>query len=235
MPFRTKICGITNVPDAECLATVGVDAIGLNFFEKSKRFVEVGEAAIIAAALPPEVLRVGVFVNASIESIRDTVERVGLDFVQLHGDEPPEFLTELTDVRVIRAFRCRDGLDEVAEYLARCRHKPHAVLLDAYDPNEYGGTGKQLHWPDLRNAAAVIGTLPPDSGRRTDAGKRCPSDRRGPAIRRGYRQRSRIRRSPAEGSPARTGICGRRQGRFHGSGLTLIASGQGVRGSIASG
>ncbi len=160
MPFRTKICGITNVPDAECLATAGVDAIGLNFFEKSKRFVEVGEAAIIAAALPPEVLRVGVFVNASIESIRDTVERVGLDFVQLHGDEPPEFLTELTDVRVIRAFRCRDGLDEVGEYLARCQHKPHTVLLDAYDPDEYGGTGKQLHWPDLRNAAAVIGTLP---------------------------------------------------------------------------
>src|SRR6187455_1371528 len=93
--FRIKICGITNVDDALGAARSGADAIGLNFFRKSRRFVEPHTAREIAAALPQHVSKVGVFVNHDAADIADIVERVKLDCVQLHGDEAPELLAAL--------------------------------------------------------------------------------------------------------------------------------------------
>lgn len=160
MPFKTKICGVTNCEDAVAVSAAGVDAIGLNFFAGSKRFVDLPTAREIAAALPPQVSKVGVFVNASSGDIHDAVAEAKLDFVQLHGDEPPEFLSQLQGQRIIRAFRCKAGLEPVAKYLDQCQVAPVAVLVDAYDADEYGGTGKSLYWPDLVDAGRYLGDLP---------------------------------------------------------------------------
>ena len=131
--FRVKICGITSAEDAQMAAAVGADAIGLNFFERSERYVNPECAIDMLQGVPRSVLRVGVFVNAASAEICEVAKRVELDFIQLHGDEPPEFLAELSEMRVIRAFRCREGLQPVRDYLDRCPRRPEAVLLDAFD------------------------------------------------------------------------------------------------------
>lgn len=146
------------------LAAAGVEAIGLNFFEGSKRFVDTDSAVEIVEQLDGDVKRVGVFVNASVEAVLMITEKASLDYVQLHGDESPAFLDQLVataaEVKVIKAFRCKNGLNDVGEFLTKCSTLPAAVLVDAYDPVEYGGTGKSLYWPDLKNSQEVIGGLP---------------------------------------------------------------------------
>ena len=149
MPFQVKICGVTSVEDALVVADSGADAVGLNFYEKTKRYVDLTTARDISAKLPRELKRVGVFVNASIATISEAVEVASLDFVQLHGDEPPSFLDQLAGVSIIRAFRCKADLSPVHQYLSECNVMPVAVLLDAYSPDAYGGTGEKLYWPDL--------------------------------------------------------------------------------------
>src|SRR5690554_6596666 len=107
--FRTKICGITNVTDACAAVAAGADAIGLNFFPRSPRYIDPILAREIAAALPTGVAKVGVFVNASPAEVREIASAVGLDLIQLHGDEPPELLSEFGHRPLIKAFRCRDS------------------------------------------------------------------------------------------------------------------------------
>lgn len=138
------------------IANVGADAIGLNFYPGSKRFVAPEHAQAIIRNLAPSVCRVGVFVNSDADVVRRTVEQVGLDLVQLHGDEPPEFLTELAGLRIIRAFRCQADLEPVQEYLSSCSKLPDAVLLDAFDPRAFGGTGTTLDWPRLAEAVTTL-------------------------------------------------------------------------------
>ena len=154
--FRIKICGVTCSDDAQMVADAGADALGLNFYPKSKRFVEIETACGVVKQLPKHVQRVGVFVNASIKTILKTVNEVGLDCVQLHGDEPPEFLGELTDTKVIRAFRYKDRLEPVVAWLDQCERPPVGVLLDAWHPSEYGGTGNSLSWPELSNVGEQL-------------------------------------------------------------------------------
>lgn len=148
--FRIKICGITTVEDALTATAAGADAIGLNFYERSPRFVSVQRAQEIVAALPPRVAKVGVFVNSLAKGVRATRERVGLSAVQLHGDENAEFLQLLAGIPVIRAFRCKEAtLDGVEAYLRLCEKLgalPDGVLLDAHAPGSYGGTGQVLDW-----------------------------------------------------------------------------------------
>lgn len=158
--FRTKICGVTTASDAQMIARAGADAIGLNFYENSKRYLAPEKCPVITAVLPRTVKRVGVFVNASTDFIREMAHAWSLDYVQLHGDEPPEILGQLKELQVIRAFRCDRGLAPVRDYLDECEVQPAAVLVDAYDPHEFGGTGKTLHWPELANASKFIGDLP---------------------------------------------------------------------------
>ena len=93
--FRVKICGITSVDDALAVAAAGADAIGLNCYPASARFVPLDAARTIAAAVGSRVVKVGVFVNATAEEIRAAADSIGLDLIQLHGDEPPELLREL--------------------------------------------------------------------------------------------------------------------------------------------
>jgi phosphoribosylanthranilate isomerase len=162
-PFRVKICGITRPEDASMAAGAGADAIGLNFYPGSPRCVTLEQAQAIAAAMPAGVARVGVFVNADLAEMRRIADSVPLDYVQLHGDEPPQAIAAL-DVPVIRAFRCGSaGLMPVGLYLEACRQAgrlPAAVLIDAYAPGAFGGTGQTLDWPALAAGREHLAGLP---------------------------------------------------------------------------
>ncbi|MEM7734518.1 MAG: phosphoribosylanthranilate isomerase [Deinococcota bacterium] len=141
-----KICGITSVHDAQMVERAGVESIGLNFVSHSKRYISVAQAAQISAALGPFICRVGVFVNATLDEVISTVQEVGLDVVQLHGDEDDDYAAAVKEVaRVIRALRVRSEEDvEIA------RNQPadiiDAVLVDGAVP----GSGHPFSWQDAR-------------------------------------------------------------------------------------
>jgi len=150
--FRIKICGITTVADAILAAEAGADAVGLNFYDKSPRYVTAEKAREICDALPPQVAKVGVFVNSLPKGVVAIAQRVRLTAVQLHGDEGPDFLPALGALSVIKAFRCKEStLDRVKGFLDLCpeAHRPAAILLDAHAPGNYGGTGQVLDWKGL--------------------------------------------------------------------------------------
>jgi phosphoribosylanthranilate isomerase len=159
---KVKICGVTSVRDGLMAAAAGADAIGLNFFAGSPRCVDIDVAAAIAAALPPGVCRVGVFVNAGRERVLAIAARVGLDAVQFHGDEPPE-LCSGWDCKTIKAVRVRD-----ADALARAAGYPvDFILADAYVEGCAGGTGQRVapEWlTGIPNERLILaGGLTPDS------------------------------------------------------------------------
>ena len=146
--FRVKICGITNVADARTVAQAGADAVGLNFYRGSPRFVGPEQAKAIVAALPPGMVKVGVFVDTPPEEICQMFDELPLDLIQLHGDQPPTFLLDLGGRPVMPAFRIGpDGFAPVMRYLAACdslKLAPMRLLLDAYSDLAYGGTGQVL-------------------------------------------------------------------------------------------
>jgi phosphoribosylanthranilate isomerase len=165
MAFWVKICGITNVDDARAVADAGADAIGLNFFNKSRRFIDPQTARRIVDKLPAGILKVGVFVNHNINQITDTIQQVGLDAVQLHGDERPALFSELpSHVRIVRAHRCgREGLAPLAHYLDECHalgRMPDAVLIDADAGASFGGSGTLADWALIRDQKQLLGGLP---------------------------------------------------------------------------
>ena len=154
----TKLCGVRDAATAAALAELRPDAIGLNFYEPSPRFITEEAAAEVVRSLPEEIAAIGVFVNSSADEILSTIESVGLKAVQLHGDEPPELIAELKRRRgglvVLRAWRVSaEGLELLAEHLAACRRigaLPDAILVDAKVPGEYGGTGTTAPWHALK-------------------------------------------------------------------------------------
>ena len=166
--FHVKICGVCRPLDAQLAAELEADAIGLNFFPQSKRFVTVEQACAIVKELPPTVKKVRVFVNATAGDVVATFDAVGLDIVQLHGDEPPDFIPLLDGRPTIRAFRlgtteANVGLDEVSAYAEECcllGHPLAAVLVDAFRPGEYGGTGATLDWPPLAVRGGPLADMP---------------------------------------------------------------------------
>jgi phosphoribosylanthranilate isomerase len=162
--FRIKICGVTKPDDAIAAAQAGADALGLNFYAGSPRFLLPESARAVVDCIPRGVIKVGVFVNASVAEMKDAVSTWGLDYLQLHGDEPPELLTHLARCPVLRAFR----LDErrwqpIVEYVAACRAagtKPAGLLIDAHVSGMYGGTGRTAEWEIVRNRPDELGELP---------------------------------------------------------------------------
>ena len=139
--IRVKICGITRPEDAALAADLGADAIGMVFWPKSPRGIDVARAREIAASLPPFVTTVGVFVNQTHEAL-DIARAAGLDVVQLHGDETPESYRDLP-IRTIRAVGVSSAgaVAQAARVPART-----TVLLDAHDPIRRGGTGQPIDW-----------------------------------------------------------------------------------------
>ena len=137
------MCGITNPEDARVAAEAGADGIGLVFAESPRR-VSVERAREIAAALPEGVLKVGVFVDADPGEVLRIAREVGLDYAQLHGDEPPEAVAEIREggVGVMKALRVRN-----AEALAAVEHyAADLFLLDAWSAEARGGTGTRFDW-----------------------------------------------------------------------------------------
>jgi len=161
--FRIKICGITRTDDAKAAVDAGADAIGLNFYEPSPRSVSAKQALQIIKVLPADVVKVGVFVNHSVDEMLNLRSQLKLDYLQLHGDESPEVSRQIGP-QVIRAFRCRDqGLDQVSDYLSQCEARGcrlAGVLIDSHSPAQYGGTGKVVDWNMLQDWSSTSIGLP---------------------------------------------------------------------------
>lgn len=154
--FKIKICGITHPEDAQAAVEAGADAIGLNFYRRSPRSVSVDRAIEIVHEENLIAQRVGVFVNTPADEVNRIARAVGLAWVQLHGDEPPEFLTEVSPefgiIRVHRLDESHDPIETIVQDLLACRaegRSPDAVLVDARTTDEYGGTGETVDWAAL--------------------------------------------------------------------------------------
>ncbi|PLX79816.1 MAG: phosphoribosylanthranilate isomerase [Desulfuromonas sp.] len=161
--MRVKICGITNKEDALHAVASGADALGFVFYDGSPRCVSREQVAAIVADLPPLVTTVGLFVNAARETISETIRVCGLNVIQLHGDETPEECS-YSGVKVVKALRLRQqsGLAEAA------RFSNQTLLVDAYVPGEYGGTGSLSDWELARQLAVqrpiiLAGGLTPEN------------------------------------------------------------------------
>ena len=152
--FQTKVCGITSVEDAQMCVVAGVDAIGLNFYHLSPRSIADELAIEISESVRGQIQLVGLFVNETPERIRKLHDAVRFDYLQLHGDEDPFYLKELSPLPIIKAFRCKNtDQSEIIDYLAACTTFDitlQAILLDAFHPDNYGGTGHQLDWKNLK-------------------------------------------------------------------------------------
>ncbi|MEP6850899.1 MAG: phosphoribosylanthranilate isomerase [Acidobacteriota bacterium] len=147
-----KICGITNLEDARHVMDCGADQLGFNFYEKSSRHISSQDARRIVDALPVSSANIGVFVNKDIEEVLEIVKFVGLEGIQLHGDEDEFYisnLTKQTNKFIVKAFRVssRSAIDDATESNA------HYVLLDGHSPTEQGGTGKTFNWDIAYDAA----------------------------------------------------------------------------------
>lgn len=151
MSVRVKICGITSVDDALAAVAAGADALGFMFYERSSRKISLETASTIKSALPPFVVRVGVFADATENVIRSAT-LCGLNALQFHGSEPPDFLRRFSPMTTIKAFRIQNA-SSLAQLSA---YNTSAWLLDNYTPAQLGGTGTAFNW-DLACEARKLG------------------------------------------------------------------------------
>ena len=147
---KVKICGITNWADARRAVGAGADFLGFNFYAPSPRYITPAKARRIVQRLPKGASSVGVFVNETEENMLEIVRLVGLDCLQLHGDEPPAMIERLShSLPIIKAVRVRRPFR--AGRLQRFR-RAKALLLDGFDGGFYGGTGRTFDWKVARRA-----------------------------------------------------------------------------------
>jgi len=149
---RIKICGITNLEDARLAAELGAHALGFIFYPKSPRSVRPETAREIIDNLPPLVMTVGVFVDEEAGVVRGIAETTGLDWVQLHGQESPEYCCSLGR-RVIKGFRIKD--QSSLTLLPSYQGVVQAILLDTYKAGTAGGTGETFDWGLARQAGEL--------------------------------------------------------------------------------
>ena len=149
MPIKIKICGITNYDDAKNAVSLGVDALGFIFYQKSPRFIHPIAARDIIRKLPPFVAKVGVFVDDTEETIQAVFGQTGIDTVQLHGSETPEFAHRLS-CAVVKAFAVKSGFDVGA----LSQYQVAGYLLDTWSdtPGVHGGSGKTFDWSIAKDA-----------------------------------------------------------------------------------
>jgi len=139
---QVKICGITNKEDAMCAADCGAAALGFIFYPHSPRYIKPTEARKIVGLLPDDLVTVGVFVNEKPKEIKKIVEYCGLDMIQLHGDETPEFCREFPSAQVIKAVELKNE----ADFVYAKSFQVGAILVDSRHAGLYGGTGKKANW-----------------------------------------------------------------------------------------
>ena len=164
MRVRAKICGITSVRDAAVAAAAGCDAIGLNFYRGSPRYVQVPVARDIAASLPPFVTTVGIFVDAEASRIEEVLRQVPLGILQFHGDEPPA-ACERFGVPYMKTVSVREPFDVAA--LEQDYGSAGGFLLDTFNPAAKGGIGHPFDWSlwPAKSAKPLVlaGGLTPDN------------------------------------------------------------------------
>ncbi len=161
---RIKICGITRPQDGVIAAANGADAIGLVFYDKSPRLVDVEQAYAVIAALPPFVSSVGLFVNAEVDEVERVLTGVPLDLLQFHGDETPEYCRQFARP-YIKAVRMAEGIELTA--VAEQYHEAKGLLVDSYQKGMPGGTGHTFDWaripPGLDKPIILAGGLGPEN------------------------------------------------------------------------
>ena len=156
---KIKICGITNTNDALECVKLKVDFIGFIFYKKSKRFINLEQAQTIIKSLNTEINKVGVFVNETTQVINEYVKALGLDYVQLHGEEQPKMIEEIK-CKTIKAFSV--GSSSLKEVVLE--YDSEYWLFDSSDDNLKGGTGKSFDWNlitdiDSKNKIILSGGL----------------------------------------------------------------------------
>ncbi len=161
---KVKICGLTNYEDAAAALDMGADILGFNFYEKSPRFIEPEDAVRIIDRLPAFIDTAGVFVNASLDQIHKAINTCQLNWVQMHGDETAQFcdLLRSLNIKTMKAIRVKSQNDirKADEYFT------DAILLDAFDPEKYGGTGLSFDWNiigHIRKRIFLAGGINPDN------------------------------------------------------------------------
>lgn len=151
MSVKVKICGITNAPDGIAAIEAGADVLGFVFYESSPRQVSIRQAAEVIRQLPPFVIKTGVFVDASEDLVMRAIGDCGLNVLQFHGSETPEYCAQF-GLMSMKAFRVRDS--ESLKILPT--YPTDAWLLDAFVADKIGGTGERFNW-DLAVEATKLG------------------------------------------------------------------------------
>ena len=170
-PLRVKICGVTSPADVAACAAAGADAVGVNFYPMSPRYVDPRQSQLLLRSLPPLMAGVGVFVGLPFRQITAMAYQLGLRTIQYHGDDREA--TDTFPFSLVVAFRVRDrqALAEIDGYLDRCRavnQLPAAIMVDAYVEGMQGGTGHKAPWDllaDYRPGVPLIlaGGLTPEN------------------------------------------------------------------------
>jgi len=153
-----KICGITNLEDAQVAVDAGADQLGFNFYKNSHRYIIPREARAIIADMPLDVMKIGVFVNEAIERICEIADVAALDAIQLHGDEDNRFIEEvhmISGLPVIKAFRVSSDFDPNKAKLSNAK----AILLDKYSSQSPGGTGETFDWSVAQGVSTLVERL----------------------------------------------------------------------------
>lgn len=151
---RIKICGLTRVEDVEAAAAAGADAIGLIFYEQSKRAVSIQKASVLFNAIPPFVSSVGLFVNAPVVQVEDVLRNLPLSLLQFHGDETADYCESFGRpyIKVIRFAmgaankEQRERSRELLNRVLASHPQAKGFLLDAYNDQQAGGTGEVFDW-----------------------------------------------------------------------------------------
>src|SRR3990172_2375300 len=146
---KVKICGITNLEDAQAAAEAGADALGFVFYPESPRFIDPGKARAIIARLPVFITSVGVFVDESEDLIRRIIREGGIQVLQFHGSESPMLCTRFRE-KAIKAIRIKDeeSINSMQMY------NVDTFLLDTHQEGAKGGTGKTFDWKIAEKAKA---------------------------------------------------------------------------------
>jgi len=139
---KVKICGITNLEDAIVAVGAGCDALGFIFYKKSPRFISPLAARKIIRLLPKRIIKIGIFVDASLKSIKSIARSCKLDILQFHGNESAEFCKKFKGFRIIKAFHVKNKINprDLKKY------DVFAYLFDTFSSSKLGGTGKQFNW-----------------------------------------------------------------------------------------
>lgn len=154
MSVRIKICGITRFEDARIAANLGVDALGFIFYKKSPRYIAPENASLIIRQLPPFVSRVGVFVDEEPHNVIDIVRQAGIDTIQLHGSETPEYCNQMP-LPVIKTISIKPDTDlSILE-----KYKTSGILLDTWHDGMSGGTGKTFDWSIAKKICTRYGNI----------------------------------------------------------------------------